>query len=71
MIRMFVCCITCNCIDLPRFWEPVEDILIGTANAFLQSLAYCLDFNDEICIVDYKVSLVDTERSGMNKNDSS
>jgi hypothetical protein len=39
-----------------RFWEPVENILIGTANVFLQSLAYSLDFADEICIVDYKVS---------------
>ena len=38
-----------------RFWEPVEDLLLGTANVFLQSLAYSLDFADEICIVDYKV----------------
>ncbi|CAF3662340.1 unnamed protein product [Adineta steineri] len=36
------------------FWEPVEDLLLGTANVFLQSLAYSLDFADEICIVDYK-----------------
>ncbi|CAF0816111.1 unnamed protein product [Adineta ricciae] len=36
------------------FWEPVEDVLLGTANVFLQSLAYSLDFSDEICIVDYK-----------------
>ncbi|CAF1296276.1 unnamed protein product, partial [Didymodactylos carnosus] len=36
------------------FWEPVEDLLLGTANVFLQSLAYSLDFDDEICIVDYK-----------------
>jgi hypothetical protein len=41
---------------LNRFWEPVEDLLLGTANVFLQSLAYSLDFADEICIVDYKVS---------------
>jgi hypothetical protein len=40
---------------LNRFWEPVEDLLLGTANVFLQSLAYSLDFADEICIVDYKV----------------
>ncbi|CAF4338572.1 unnamed protein product, partial [Rotaria sp. Silwood2] len=40
--------------DDDPFWEPVEDILLGTANAFLQSLAYSLDFADEICIVDYK-----------------
>lgn len=40
-----------------RFWEPIEDVLLGTANAFLQSLAYSLDFADEISIVDYKVSI--------------
>ncbi|CAF3629264.1 unnamed protein product [Adineta steineri] len=36
------------------FWEPAEDILLGTANLFVQSLAYLLDFNDEITITDYK-----------------
>ncbi|CAF4626294.1 unnamed protein product [Rotaria sp. Silwood1] len=40
--------------DDDPFWEPVEDILLGTANVFLQSLAYSLDFADEVCIVDYK-----------------
>jgi hypothetical protein len=39
------------------FWEPVEDVLVGTANVFLQNLAYLLDFDDEICIVDYKASV--------------
>ena len=68
MIRTFDCCVACDRLDLPRFWEPVEDMLIGTANAFLQSLAYCLDFNDEICIVDYKVSVVNTE--SLRKNHS-
>ena len=29
---------------------------MGTANVFLQSLAYALDFADEVCIVDHKVS---------------
>ena len=24
------------------FWEPTEDVLIGTANVFLQSLCYAL-----------------------------
>jgi len=42
-------------LNKTRFWEPVEDLLLGTANVFLQSLAYSLDFTDEICIVDYKV----------------
>jgi hypothetical protein len=41
-----------------RFWEPVEDILIGTAGVFLQSLAYLLDFDDEVGIVDYKESIL-------------
>ncbi|XP_012936827.1 kinesin-like protein KIF28P [Aplysia californica] len=36
------------------FWEPTEDVLIGTANVFLQSLAYALDFADELSITDYK-----------------
>ena len=39
------------------FWEPPEDVLIGTANVFLQSLAYALDFNDKLSITDYKVEL--------------
>ena len=37
------------------FWEPTEDVLIGTGNIFLQSLAYALDFDDNITISDYKV----------------
>ena len=37
------------------FWEPAEDVLIGTANVFLQSLAYALDFDDKITITDFKV----------------
>lgn len=40
------------------FWEPVEDALIGTANVFVQSLAYLLDFDDEVAIVDYKVRVL-------------
>lgn len=36
------------------FWEPPEDILIGTANVFLQSLSYALDFDDKLAITDYK-----------------
>ena len=49
-----VCCFR---MYLFRFWEPVEDILIGTAGVFLQSLAYLLDFDDEVGIVDYKASV--------------
>jgi pSer/pThr/pTyr-binding forkhead associated (FHA) protein len=36
------------------FWEPVEDVLIGTANIFLQSLSYGLDFDDKVPVRDYK-----------------
>ncbi|XP_078336846.1 kinesin-like protein KIF28 isoform X12 [Crassostrea virginica] len=36
------------------FWEPTEDVLIGTSNLFLQSLSYCLDFMDTLNISDYK-----------------
>ncbi|CAF4431541.1 unnamed protein product [Rotaria socialis] len=36
------------------FWDPLEDVLIGTANVFLQSLMYCMDFADEISIFDHK-----------------
>ncbi|KAK2181347.1 hypothetical protein NP493_403g07034 [Ridgeia piscesae] len=36
------------------FWEPTEDVLIGTANVFLQSLAYALDFDDRVAVADYK-----------------
>lgn len=38
------------------FWEPPEDVLVGTANVFLQSLAYALDFNDKLAVTDYKVN---------------
>lgn len=37
------------------FWEPPEDVLIGTANVFLQSLSYALDFDDKLSVTDYKV----------------
>ncbi|XP_071958666.1 kinesin-like protein KIF28 [Antedon mediterranea] len=36
------------------FWEPPEDVLIGTAHAFLQSLGYSLDFDDNITVTDFK-----------------
>ena len=37
------------------FWEPPEDVRIGTASVFLQSLSYELDFDDKLSITDYKV----------------
>ena len=39
------------------FWEPVEDLFMGLANFFLQSLAYCMDFEEKAYISDYKVSV--------------
>ncbi|XP_052232106.1 kinesin-like protein KIF28 isoform X2 [Dreissena polymorpha] len=36
------------------FWEPTEDVMIGSANVFLQSLSYALDFEDKIMVTDYK-----------------
>lgn len=36
------------------FWEPPEDVLIGTASVFLQSLLYVMDFDDCLTITDYK-----------------
>ncbi|GFS07871.1 kinesin-related protein 1 [Elysia marginata] len=36
------------------FWEPTEDILIGTADIFLQSLVNAMDFFDQLSITDYK-----------------
>ncbi|RUS83416.1 hypothetical protein EGW08_008837 [Elysia chlorotica] len=44
--------------SIPReedpFWEPTEDILIGTADIFLQSLVNAMDFSDQLSITDYK-----------------
>ncbi|XP_076448715.1 kinesin-like protein KIF28 isoform X2 [Babylonia areolata] len=40
--------------DQDPFWEPTEDVLIGTASVFLQSLSYALDFDDKLVITDYK-----------------
>lgn len=34
------------------FWEPLEPLLVGFAPAFLQCLAYGLDYTDEIQISD-------------------
>lgn len=42
--------------DEDPFWEPPEDVLIGSANVFLQSLSYALDFDDKLTITDYKGS---------------
>jgi hypothetical protein len=58
MIRKKGILIAVYMIYVFRFWEPVEDVLIGTANVFLQNLAYLLDFDDETSIVDYKASIV-------------
>lgn len=39
------------------FYDPPQDYLIGSANTFLQSLSYALDFDDRLPITDYKVGL--------------
>eukprot|EP00050_Salpingoeca_kvevrii_P021558 m.112316 g.112316 ORF g.112316 m.112316 type:complete len:1027 (-) comp9395_c0_seq1:200-3280(-) len=36
------------------FFEPLEDVLVGTSNLFLQGLAYGLDLEDTLDVVDYK-----------------
>ena len=38
------------------FWEPADDVVVGSANVFLQSLSYALDFEDELAVTDYKGS---------------
>ena len=40
-------------IERDPFWEPIEDMLIGTGIAFLQSLSFALDFDDKLTITDY------------------
>ena len=38
------------------FWEPIEDVLIGTATFYLQPLSYKIEVDDTMAIYDYKVS---------------
>ncbi|CAH8290500.1 unnamed protein product, partial [Schistosoma turkestanicum] len=35
------------------FWEPLEDLFIGIAPAFLRALAYRLDVDEEVKIMDF------------------
>ncbi|VDP83306.1 unnamed protein product [Schistosoma mattheei] len=35
------------------FWEPLEDLFIGIAPAFLRALAYRLDVDEELKIMDF------------------
>ncbi|KAK3761147.1 hypothetical protein RRG08_022551 [Elysia crispata] len=63
--------------SIPReedpFWEPTEDILIGTADIFLQSLVNAMDFSDQLSITDYKgqeegklnVNIIPCNQSGL------
>ena len=44
--------------DEDPFYDPPEDLMIGTANVFLQSLSYALDFDDKLTISDYKVNFL-------------
>lgn len=47
------------------FWEDIEDVLIGTANLFLQSLAFSLDFDDKLTVTDYKVRNIYVDNNEM------
>jgi hypothetical protein len=42
------------------FWEPIEDLFIGISNFFIQSLCYCMDFEEKAFIIDYKGNEVGT-----------
>ncbi len=42
------------------FWEPLEPLLVGFAPAFLQSLAYGLDYSDRLQISDLDGSPIGT-----------
>ncbi|KAH9515666.1 Kinesin-like protein kif28p [Bulinus truncatus] len=61
------------------FWEPTEDALIGTANVFLQSLSYALEFDDELSITDHKgqeegklkINIIPCEENGMALDENS
>ncbi|KAK0041455.1 kinesin-like protein KIF28P [Biomphalaria pfeifferi] len=61
------------------FWEPTEDALIGTANVFLQSLSYALEFDDELPITDHqgheegklKVTIIPCTQNGQSLDENS
>ena len=41
--------------DEDPFWEPTEDVLIGTANVFLMGLSYCMGNEvEKFTVTDYK-----------------
>jgi len=40
--------------DQDPFWDEPEDIAIGSASAFLQSLSYGLDFEDKLMLTDHR-----------------
>jgi len=40
--------------DQDPFWDEPEDISIGSASAFLQSLSYGLDFEDKLMLTDHR-----------------
>nr|CAB3259099.1 kinesin-like protein KIF28P [Phallusia mammillata] len=41
-------------LDKDPFFDPPEDVIIGTSNVFLQSLSYALDFDDKLAVSNYK-----------------
>ena len=36
------------------FWEPTDEVYLGISNFFIQSLSYCMDFEEKAFIIDYK-----------------
>ncbi len=54
--------VECEDYDVPRekdpYWDPIEPIPIGFANAFLSPLAYLIEYNNMIEVKDFKVSRV-------------
>jgi hypothetical protein len=42
------------------FWEATEDLYYGFSNFFLQSLVYCMDFEDKTFIVDHRGEQIGT-----------
>uniref|UniRef100_A0A1I8I6D7 Kinesin-like protein n=1 Tax=Macrostomum lignano TaxID=282301 RepID=A0A1I8I6D7_9PLAT len=56
--------------DADPFWEPPEEVTVGTATLFLQSLAYCLDFEDRLPIVDHRGVVEGHVTAGLTPCDS-
>ena len=49
-----ICMMTHLWLIQDPFWDPPEDIVVGSASAFLQSLSYGLDFEDSLMLTDHR-----------------